>query len=142
MNNLSYQEIIEEQGFYIATPLGNSMLPMLRNRIDSVKIVKPQMPLRKGALVLYQRKNGAYIVHRIVKIKNGKYVMCGDGEWRLEKGIKSYQIIGQVEGFYRKEKYISCSSFGYRLYVFIWTKLRFIRFIFGFLFRGKNTKNH
>lgn len=141
MNNFSYKDIIEKQGFYIATPIGNSMLPMLRNRVDSVKIVKPKFPLHKGTLVLYQRKNGAFIVHRIVKIKKGKYIMCGDGEWRLEKGIKSYQIIGEVEGFYRKEKYISCSNFGYRLYVFFWTKTRFFRFLFCSLF-GRNKKNH
>ena len=38
-----YKEIIEKQGFYIASPIGTSMYPLIVEGIDTVKIV-PKVP--------------------------------------------------------------------------------------------------
>lgn len=141
MNNIPYEEIIEKEGFYIATIVGNSMLPMLRSRDDSVKIVKPKFPLKKGKLVLYQSKNETYRLYRIIKVKNNRYYLCGDGEWRAEKGVKSYQIVGEVEGFYKKDKYKPVTKLSHRLYIFFWLKTRPLRYLFFKLFKRKKHKN-
>ena len=45
---------------------GNSMYPFLRHGRDTVYLQKVQRPLKKGDMVLYRRKNGQYILHRIV----------------------------------------------------------------------------
>ena len=55
--------------------------------------------------------------------KDGSYVMCGDNQFEMEKGISKEQIIGYVSDIYRGNKRFSIRSFKYRTYVFLWTKM-------------------
>lgn len=113
----SYKDVIEKYGFYIATPIGTSMMPLLRQRIDTVKLIKPDH-LSALDVVLYERLDGTYVLHRLIKIeKDGTYTMCGDNQYILEHGIKYDQIIGKMEGFYRGEKYIPVTDKDYLRYV-------------------------
>ncbi len=103
---------------------GNSMFPMLRSRQDSVIITKAPDRLKKYDLPLYRRQNGEYILHRIVKEKNGEYFMNGDNQYTVEYGIDRDAIIGIVSAFYRKGKRIEVSSSLYRLYCMLWVAAR------------------
>lgn len=129
LSNFSYQQIIARDGFYIATPIGNSMWPMLRSRIDTVKLVFPNKKLKKGNIILY-KKNNRYILHRIIKVRSNEYVLCGDGNWQKEYQITDQDIIAVATGFYRKEKYISCNNIVYRIYVIAWMSTRLLRKLF------------
>ncbi len=130
MNNISYKDIIEEKGMYVATPIGKSMWPMLRNRVDTVKLVKP-ITLKKYDVILYLRKNGQYVLHRIIKVRKNDFILSGDNQWQKEPGITQDMIIGVVDGFYRKEKYIKNNNFLYKMYYHFWTRIKFIKkFIF------------
>lgn len=112
------------------TPHGTSMLPMLHNDGDKVELVKPQGFLKKYDLPLYRRDNGQFVLHRIVKKPvDGVYSMCGDNQWRIEKGIKQSQIIGVVTGFYRNGKYYSTDNILYKLYCRFWVFVRPLRMI-------------
>ena len=74
---------------------GTSMNPLLYQNRDYVKIEKPVLPLKKGDIPLYRRRDGAFVLHRVVDIKeNGEYVMCGDNQFILEYGITDANIIG------------------------------------------------
>ena len=74
---------------------GTSMNPLLYQNRDYVKIQKPVLPLKIGDIPLYRRKDGAFVLHRVVGIKdNGEYVMCGDNQFILEFGITDKNIIG------------------------------------------------
>lgn len=74
---------------------GTSMNPLLYQNRDFVKIVKPALPLKIGDIPLYRRNDGAFILHRVVGIKeNGEYIMCGDNQFLLEYGITDKNIIG------------------------------------------------
>ena len=74
---------------------GTSMNPLLYQKRDFVKIVKPSLPLELGDIPLYRRADGAFVLHRVVDIKdNGEYVMCGDNQFLLEYGITDANIIG------------------------------------------------
>ncbi len=74
---------------------GTSMNPLLYQNRDFVRIVKPQLPLKIGDIPLYRRNDGAFVLHRVVAIKdNGEYVMCGDNQFILEFGITDKNIIG------------------------------------------------
>lgn len=132
LNNLSYQDIIARDGFYIATPIGNSMWPMLRSRVDTVKLVFPNKKLKKGNIILY-KKNNQYILHRIIKVCANEYVLCGDGNWQKEYHITNHDIIAVGNGFYRKDKYISCNNIIYRIYVIVWMTTRPLRKLFHYL---------
>lgn len=120
-SSISYREILENNDFYIATPIGTSMMPMLRERIDTVKLVKPTKKIEKYDVILYERPNKMYVLHRVlgIKRKNGEelYVLCGDNQVILEKYVKKNQIIGVMEGYYRGESYISKDDLSYKKYV-------------------------
>ncbi|MBQ7115768.1 MAG: S24/S26 family peptidase [Clostridia bacterium] len=74
---------------------GTSMNPLLYQNRDFVKIVKPDLPLKTGDIPLYRRNDGAFVLHRVVGIKeNGEYIMCGDNQFVLEYGITDKNIIG------------------------------------------------
>lgn len=116
------------------SPRGVSMLPMLRQGIDCVILSPVPEKLEKYDLPLYQRDNGKYILHRVVKIGE-TYTMVGDNQFELEKGVRHDQIIALVTSFTRGEKEISVENWGYQLYCRVWHYSRKPR---HFLRRVKN----
>ena len=57
------------------------------------------------------------ILHRVAKKPNGEcYVMCGDNQWLLEKGVESNQIIAVVSKIERDGKVVDFCKTAYRLY--------------------------
>ena len=101
---------------------GYSMFPMLCSRRDSV-ILKKAEKLHKYDIPLYQRENGNYVLHRIVKIENDCYHIAGDNEIKIEYPVKEEQIIAVVIGFYRKGKYYSVNNIFYKTYARLWCLL-------------------
>ena len=104
------------------SPKGTSMLPMLRDGIDTVTLKKPVFPLKKYDLPLYQRSDGSYVLHRVVGIREHTYGMRGDHQLTIEWGIQEKQVIGVVDSFTRKGKEYSCNHMGYRMYCHLWNK--------------------
>ncbi len=105
MSSCPYKQKIDEIGFCIVTPTGNSMLPLIEEGKDTVKIVPVTVPLKKYDVILYRRPNGKYVLHRIVKITKKGYVLCGDNQVGLEKYVKDGWVIGVMEGYYKGENY-------------------------------------
>ena len=101
------------------TVTGNSMVPMLRHRRDSV-VLKRAENLNKYDIPLYRRENGIYVLHRIIKKKGDTYYIAGDNETSLEYPVKKEQVIAVVSGFYRKGKYYSNKNSLYKIYVWLW----------------------
>ena len=97
-------------------PHGTSMLPMIRQGKDSVTLSPVTGALRKYDLPFYRRDNGQYVLHRILKVKNGEYTCIGDNQFAYEKGIRQDQIIGYVTSFYRGDKEIKVTSLSYKIY--------------------------
>ena len=107
-------------------PRGVSMLPMLRQDIDSVWIEPIRKPLKKYDLPLYRRDNGKYILHRI--IQTGETFVCiGDNQFQLEHGIRQDQLIAVVTAFYRGERKHLVTEPTYRLYCCVWHHSRRLR---------------
>ena len=102
-----YKTAIDKFGFVIVSIKGTSMLPLLVESRDTVKLIAPNN-LKVNDVVLYERITGELVLHRIIKIKDNKYVMCGDNQFVLEKNISKEQIIALMEGYYKKENYIPC----------------------------------
>ena len=108
------------------SPKGVSMLPMLRQGIDSVVLAAPTGKLKKYDLPLYQRRDGHYVLHRVVKAGE-RYTCIGDNQFKLEHGIAQEQIIGVAVAFTRGEKQYSVEHFGYRFYCRFWHYTRPVR---------------
>lgn len=101
------------------SPKGTSMLPMLRQNIDSVVLSPLPETIEKYDIPLYQRKNGQYVLHRIIKTGES-YTCIGDNQISPEPGIAREQMIGVVTAFYRGEKRWETASLPYRVYCRLW----------------------
>lgn len=121
------KEQIANNGEVSFTPKGNSMLPMLRNNMDTVVLGSAAGKLKKYQVALYLRDNGQYVLHRVVKVKVDYYVMRGDNQFVDEWGIRDDQIIGIVHSFTRKGRTYSCDSKTYIIYYKLWTATTYVR---------------
>lgn len=120
------------------SPRGISMLPMLRQGIDTVTLSSLPDKLQKYDLPLYQRSDGKYILHRIVEAGD-TYTCIGDNQFVYEYGVTHDQMIAVVSSFTRGKREYSVTDSRYRLYCRFWhhsRKLRhFCRWTLGWLRR-------
>ena len=108
------------------SPRGTSMLPMLRQESDSVVLSPLPQKLKKYDLPLYQRDNGQYVLHRIVRA--GETITCmGDNQFEKETGLRHDQMIAVVTAFYRGNRKHSVNEPGYWFYCRFWHYSRPIR---------------
>ena len=107
-------------------PRGISMLPMLRQGIDSVVLSPITGRLKKYDLPLYRRDDGHYVLHRIVEAGE-TYTCIGDNQFEYEPGIRHDQLIAVVTAFTRGEKLHTVAEPSYRLYCRVWHYSRGIR---------------
>lgn len=125
---------------------GTSMLPMLKDRKDSVRIIKPKEQPKKYDIIFYRRKDGSFILHRIVKVKKGGYICRGDNQILNEFPVTEDMVIGVVEAYTRNNEWISVNSkrqyfysrFKVNTILFLRTK-RYLEAIINKLF-GKGAK--
>ncbi len=123
------RESIDDGGQFSVVTAGTSMMPLLRNRKDTVILVKPLGRLSRYDIPLYKRDNGQYVLHRVVKVCDSEYHLCGDNQLTIEKGITDCRVIAVVSKIIRNGKVIDISkSCAYKLYVFVWCRCFFIRF--------------
>ena len=108
------------------SPQGVSMLPMLRQGVDSVVISKAPEQLKKYDLPLYQRENGKYVLHRIVETGDA-YTCMGDNQFVKEYGVRQDQIIAVVTAFYRDERKYKTEDLRYQMYCRLWYHSRHFR---------------
>ncbi len=110
------------------TVTGSSMFPLFSHLKTKVTLTKvDDKNIKKGAIPLYMRKNGQYVLHRIVKIKGDSLIMCGDAQVELEYGITKSDIIAVVKSFSFFSRQVSTQSFWHSVYLFIWTLIRPVR---------------
>ncbi len=126
IESISIEKAVQ-RGHFVIRPRGVSMWPMIRNGKDSVLIEPVHGRLEKYDIPLYKDRLDRYVIHRIIKVTEDGYVICGDGLHEREYDITDRNIIGVVKGFYRKEKFISCDSKAYMAYVKFWVGIIFLR---------------
>ena len=114
--------IVAKGGSMSFIPAGKSMLPTIRDKKDLVTI-SPANDIKKYDIVLYRRKNGKYVLHRVVKIlNNNSYMMCGDSQFLLEYPVERQYIIGKVSKIKRGKRETDCENLKFfeNLYVHLW----------------------
>lgn len=75
---VSMQAAIAEIGFIVRPVVGTSMMPLLDQNTDTVRLIQAPDRLKKYDIPLYVRPNGEHVLHRIVKVCDGYYVIRGD----------------------------------------------------------------
>lgn len=123
MNKSSFEEEIKKSGRIIYTNVGDSMMPYIKQGRDVLVISEVNGRLNKYDVPLYKRDSGQYVLHRILKVRENDYVICGDNRWNKEYGITDRHIIGILTGVIRDGQEIPVTSRRYRIYVHLWCDL-------------------
>lgn len=102
---------------------GNSMLPLLIDKRDSVTLVRPETPLKVGDIVLYQRSTGEYILHRVCRITHQGFYALGDAQMLIEGPLDPGCVFGRVTAIRRKGKSLSHGSIWWEFFEHIWIRM-------------------
>lgn len=108
------EELLQSTGVYVGPTVGVSMLPMLKNRRDTVVIKKKTEPLQPLDVVLYKRGND-YVLHRVLQQTEDGYLIRGDNCYNDER-VTEEQVIGVLTEFFRKGKHVYCADKKYLRY--------------------------
>ena len=124
-----YVKILEEltsENKTVGVPVsGNSMAPFLIDGRDTVFFeALPDRALRSGDILLYQRKNGRYVMHRLFQVKDGLLTFVGDNQQVLERGISRDQVIAYANHFIRDGKDIYCDHSALNRFFVFYMKVR------------------
>ena len=109
-----YFQIVREQmklsGEAYVRVSGISMQPMLRHLRDGVILIPPGQ-IRPGDIVLFDRRNGRYALHRVIRKNKHGFCMAGDNQWRIECGLPYDGIVGVVSHIVRDGRRLSVRRF-------------------------------
>ena len=150
VEKLKIENALLEKGVYIGPTVGVSMLPMLKNRRDTI-VVRPKTEKLKRLDVALYKRGDAYILHRVLAPTDTGYIIRGDNCYS-DENVPEEAVIGVLTEFFRKGKHIFCTDEKYvayankrlktyktrRFFVLIKYKLRrFCAKIFRFFFPRK-----
>ena len=115
----------------------SSMNPFLIHLRDYILMKKPEEELKVGDMVFFQRRDEAYVMHRIHHInKEGKLFIIGDAQVDMEGPIDKEQVFAIITKVKRKGKWIAPGDFWWEFFEHIWRLLisfrSFLMKLYGF----------
>ena len=123
----TYRELLPQVDTLPLVVSGSSMTPFLVHGRDTVHIAAVgQKALKVGDIVLYQRDNKDYILHRVQKACKGdlpRYNMIGDAHTIVEKNIRRDQIFGIVKWVDRKGKREEPGTLCWDFFAAVWVRI-------------------
>lgn len=121
------------------SPRGYSMYPLFVPGRDRAVIAPLDAGrLRRGDVVLYRRKEGILVLHRIWRCGGNRFYMVGDNQRAVEGPLYREQIKGILVGVVRRGRYFSVKNPVYRFLSWVWLMLRPLRpFLSGAVARWK-----
>lgn len=106
---------------------GSSMIPFLAGNRDRVLLSAADGKLKKGDVCLYRRINGQFVLHRLYRVKDGKYYFLGDAQCEIEGPLAKEQICAKVIAAVRKDKKITPKDGIWKFYEKLWIRVRHLR---------------
>lgn len=126
---LSYEDVLNKQGYFVYTNVGYSMMPLLRQKKDIIEIHKKGPDrCKKYDVVLYKRRE-RYVLHRILRVLPDKYIIAGDHNTFLDPPVTDDMILGVLTRVIRNGKSITPDNIWYKLYVHLWCDVYPVRML-------------
>ncbi len=125
VRTVTFEEELARSGSLVYRTVGRSMLPLLRQGRDVVRIeVCDPQELRRYDAVLYRRRGadgrGAYVLHRILRRRpDGNFWIVGDN-CSYGEIVAPGQILGRLTNVIRNGRATGVNDPAYRLYVHLW----------------------
>lgn len=110
----SIEQVLQETGIYVGPTVGTSMLPMLKNRRDTIVVKTKTERLKPLDVALYTR-GGKYILHRVLSVTDTGYIIRGDNCY-FDEIVPEETVIGVLTEFFRKKKHYFCTDEKYIAY--------------------------
>lgn len=124
VNTREYMAVLEDmvdQGMEVTLNVsGTSMEPFLVHKRDSVYLGTPTRPLRAGDVVCYRRRNGQYVMHRIMKRRGNQFFLAGDHQTTLEGPVEREQIFAVMLSANRNGRWITENDGIWKYYANFW----------------------
>lgn len=97
---------LRELGYAVVPIEGTSMWPLLKQGKTFVQLeAKDGKRLKKGDIILYRKKDGTLVLHRIIKVVGeDTFSVLGDHQWKNAEQVRYDQILAVAPLFYFKEK--------------------------------------
>lgn len=116
---------------------GDSMRPTLKPRRDAAVLSKVrQWPPKKGTILFFKRETGEYVLHRVLRVRNGACTMNGDAQEWTEGPVTEKMAVAEAIAVIRKGNMIEAERKGYRVYVWLWRLTKPFRRPMFALWRG------
>lgn len=100
---------------------GSSMYPCLRDG-DQVEIAPLEGEPRRGQVLLVEDGSGGYILHRVVRVRDGQLLLRGDWRGGGEGPFTRNEVLGKVVARHRAGRVRSLESPGARLAGWVWVR--------------------
>jgi len=118
------EDMLADGQFIIITVVGNSMYPFLRNKADSVELYREDYENIRVNDIVVGRIGKKYVLHRVYKKYDDKFIMLGDGNFRTDGPYLKEDLVCKASAIYRKDKRISCKSLSFRFLSVLWKILK------------------
>lgn len=103
-------ELIRD-GREVSLPIsGSSMIPFLSPGRDTVFLKRMSGEPKRGDIVLFERKTGDYVLHRVQRASPDGLYICGDAQETIEGPVERGQIIAFASKVRRKGEIITPAS--------------------------------
>lgn len=86
---------------------GGSMRPTLTQGDAVTLAAVGDRPIERGDILLYQREDGKFVLHRVVQCRGDRIDFCGDAQVVIETGISREAVIGRVVSYQKDGKEMS-----------------------------------
>lgn len=117
-----------EQGKEVSVLIsGTSMTPFLGHNRDVIFFSRPTTPLARGDMVFYQRADGTFVMHRILKVRPEGLYIVGDAQTLVEGPVPPSCVFARVTKARRKGKLIEKGNFWWDFFAGPWLTLRPLR---------------
>ena len=126
-------EILKQGQIARLNVVGTSMNPFISTHKDSVDLIAAGFSdIHRSDIVLYQRRNGQYVLHRVFKKTDNQFYMLGDAQSFIEGPLYPNQVIAKAIAINKKKasflnksnSTIACDSLRWRVVSQIWLLLR------------------
>ena len=121
LTKTDYKNALLKNGVVAFVPKGNSMWPFIKNGKNTVVVKTLTLPINALDVILFERDNGDYVLHRVIKVEENSYITVGDNFPHPER-IQKSQVLGVMDGFYTNEKYTQATDEKYKKKVKKWYK--------------------
>lgn len=107
---------------------GNSMEPFLKENRDQVYLVRPRQNevYQPGEIVLFQRGNGQYVLHRIVMAAEKLLMIRGDNQMAAEP-VKTEQVKARVIRVRRNGRWMTPRNMIWKFFAGPWNRMLWLR---------------